>query len=88
MTLIMTTFTISTLPLCVCRYAEFLTLIIFMLSVVLLNVVLLNVVVLIVMAPLINFNFFLEFPDLSGVDGVHPSHAHANALTLELGPML
>jgi hypothetical protein len=54
----------------------------------LLNVVLLNVVVLIVMAPFINFNFFLEFPDLSGVDGVHPSHAHANALTLELGPML
>ena len=25
-----------------------------------------------------------EFPDLSEADGVHPSHAHANQLTLEL----
>ena len=27
---------------------------------------------------------FPEFPDLSEADGVHPSHPHANALTLEL----
>ena len=31
-----------------------------------------------------HWDSFAEFPDLSSFDGVHPSHAHANSLTLEL----